>query len=53
MHKNIPLILVLMAGVAGLLLVLWGYNGHAATQPSKAGKPATILCKQLWGCYGN
>jgi len=51
MHRNIPLILVLMAGIAVLLLGLWGYQGHAATKPSKVEKPATILCKQLWGCY--
>lgn len=52
MHKNIPLILVLMAGVAVLLLGLWGYSAPAATKPSKVEKPATTLCTNLWGCYG-
>lgn len=51
MYKNIPLILVLMAGVAGLLLVLWGYHAPVATTPSKVEKPAITLCDSLWGCY--
>lgn len=51
MHKNIPLILVLMLGVAVFLLAQWGYFAHAAIKPSKAEKPATILCSQPWGCY--
>ena len=53
LHKNIPLILVLMAIIAVFLLDQWGYFDPAATQPTKVVKPAIILCKQPWGCYGD